>query len=97
MTSFALGQLSTGLTIRSDTNTRFRANVTAIPALNREFVSDRLVNPVEETYPAFLPCLPTNPHVAHLCFAAGEILTARPLHGLSEQVRRAAALRAVGQ
>ena len=37
---------STGLTIRSDTNTRFRAYVTAIPALNREFVSDRMVNPV---------------------------------------------------
>ena len=38
---------TTGLTRRSDTNTRFRAYVTAIPALNREFVSDRMVNPVE--------------------------------------------------
>ena len=46
--------ICTGLTIRSDTNTRFRAHVTAIPALNREFVSDRMVNPVVYTYSMYL-------------------------------------------
>ena len=36
----------TGLTIRSDTNARFRAGMDVTLALNRVFVSDRMVNPV---------------------------------------------------
>ena len=46
--------IHTGLTRRSDTNTRFRAYVTAIPALNPEFVIDRLVNPVYMSFFNFL-------------------------------------------